>query len=133
MITFLLYTMVAWFANASFVKILHISIQPGQWLDSLLNYQKHLQQWDLKGKLFLSKAGGYCETCFSHLITFFCFWVYVVFMNTVVDVWITDGVDGVLWKGWSILFGIWCIYVLVAWLLCISSQNCFQNEHGGLC
>lgn len=98
MIIFLLYTIIAWLANASFVKILHISIQPGQWLDSLLNYQKRLQQWDLKGKLFLSKAGGYCETCFSHLITFFCFWMYVVFMNAVVDVWVTDGVHGLLWK-----------------------------------
>ncbi len=95
--TFLLYTIIAWLANASLVKILHISIQPGQWIDALFDYQKRLLNWDIKGKLVLSKAGGNCEVCFSHILTFFGFWVYVLFMNKVLHVWITDGIDGWIW------------------------------------
>lgn len=97
MTTFLAYTIVAWLANASLVKILHISIQPGQWIDTLFDYQKKLLNWDLQGKLFLSKAGGNCEMCFSHLLTFFGFWIYALFMNGVVGVWITDELDGWMW------------------------------------
>lgn len=97
MITFLLYTIIAWIANASLIKILHISIQPGQWIDILLDYQKRLLDWDLKGKLFLSKVGGNCDVCFSHILTFFGFWLYVLFMNKVLNVWITDGLDSWIW------------------------------------
>lgn len=50
MITFLLYTLVAWLANACLIKILYISIQPGQWLDKLLHWQDRLHKWDLEGK-----------------------------------------------------------------------------------
>jgi hypothetical protein len=89
MIIFILYTVIALLANASLAKILFISIQPGQWLDKLLDWQDRLQQWDMEGKQFLAKAGGYCELCFSHLITFICFWGYALFMNTVTGVWIS--------------------------------------------
>ncbi|MCB0697605.1 MAG: hypothetical protein KDC07_09590, partial [Chitinophagaceae bacterium] len=77
MITFLLYTIVAWVANACIAKILYISIQPGQWLDKLLNWQNRLHAWDMQGKEFLVKAGGMCELCFSHLVTFTGFWIYL--------------------------------------------------------
>ena len=97
MIIFCLYTIIAWLANASLVKILHISIQPGQWIDTLFNYQKHLQEWDLRGNIFLSKVGGNCEVCFSHTLTFFGYWVYVVFMNMVLNVWISDSLE-VMWQ-----------------------------------
>ena len=43
MLTFLLYTIVALLANACLAKIIFISIQPGQWLDKLLNWQQRLQ------------------------------------------------------------------------------------------
>ncbi len=94
MITFLLYTTMALIANACLAKIGYISIQSGQWLDSLLHWQDKLQKWDMAGHQFLAKAGGLCELCFSHLITFISFWCYVLFMNQVVGYWITTPVEG---------------------------------------
>jgi len=108
MLTFILYTVVALVANASFVKILHISIQPGQWIDSLFNYQKRLQKWDLTGNIFLSKVGGNCEVCFSHAFTFVGYWMYLLFMNGVVDLWITDAVNNWFW----VVFGNVLLYLL---------------------
>ncbi len=93
MITFLLYTLLAWVANASLVKILHVSIQQGQWLDKLLNWQDRLYNWDIEGKEFLAKAGGLCELCFSHAITFISFWCYTLFMSEALDLWVTARID----------------------------------------
>lgn len=98
MIAFLLYTITALIANACLAKILFISIQQGQWLDSLLGWQKKLQKWDREGKMFLVKAGGYCELCFSHAVTFTCFWCYVLFMNSVIHYWLTDEVNNLIVK-----------------------------------
>lgn len=90
MLSFLLYTVVALLSNAGIAKILHISIQPGQWLDTILDWQKRLQRWDMQGKQFLAKSGGYCEICFSHWVSFAGFWVYSFFMNMVLHTWVTD-------------------------------------------
>ena len=89
MITFLLYTVVAWLANACLVKILYMCIQPGQWLDKLLHWQDRLHKWDLEGKEFLVKAGGLCEICFSHFLTFISYWIYLLFMYLAIGYWIT--------------------------------------------
>lgn len=116
MLMFLLYTILALVANASLVKILHISIQPGQWIDMLFGYQKRLQQWDLNGNILLSKIGGNCEVCFSHILTFIGYWLYMLFMNTVADVWITDTVDNWFW----VVFGnvLWyLLYVSIGSML----------------
>lgn len=94
MITFLLYSIVALIANASLAKIIHVSIQQGQWLDKLLNWQERLHRWDLTDRQFLAKAGGLCELCFSHLFTFIGFWFYALFMSQVVGFWVTTPVDG---------------------------------------
>lgn len=93
MITFLFYTVLAWIANASLVKILHVSIQPGQWLDNILNWQDRLYNWDIQGKQFLAKAGGLCELCFSHALTFVSFWCYAFFVREVAGVWISSSID----------------------------------------
>lgn len=93
MITFLLYTIVAWLANACLIKILYISIQPGQWLDKLLHWQDRLHKWDLEGKEFLVKAGGLCELCFSHFVTFVSYWFYLLFMHWAIGYWITALVE----------------------------------------
>ncbi|WP_276135015.1 hypothetical protein [Polluticoccus soli] len=98
MLTFLLYTIVALIANACLVRILYISIQPGKWLDKLLNWQQRLQKWDLQGKTFLVKAGGYCELCFSHFITFISFWCYVLVCKVVIGFWLTAGIDNIFLK-----------------------------------
>lgn len=93
MITFLLYTIMALVVNACLAKILYISIQPGQWLDKLLYWQYRLQQWDIEGKEFLAKAGGYCELCFCHAVTVLGFLFYAFFMNMAVGEWVTGGVN----------------------------------------
>lgn len=112
MILFLAYTIVAWIATASVVKVLHISIQPGQWLDKLLNWQQRLQAWDMNGNEFAAKVGGYCETCFSHVLSFTAFWVYLFFMNAVLGLWITDSVDALWIK--ALANGVWyLVYVSV--------------------
>lgn len=99
MITFLLYTLLAWVANACLVKIIYISIQPGQWIDKLLKWQNRLHQWDMEGKEFLVKTGGMCELCFSHLFTFISYWAYLFFMQAVAGYWITTPVDGTMAAG----------------------------------
>lgn len=104
---FLIYTIVAWLANACIAKILYISIQPGQWLDKLLNWQERLHKWDLQGYEFLVKNGGLCELCFSHIVSFIGFWVYLLFMQTVIGYWITAPVDNT----------IICMLVNVIWYL----------------
>ncbi len=93
---FILYTIIAWLANASLIKIVHVSIQPGQWLDSLLHWQQRLQKWDMEGKTFLAKAGGYCELCFSHLLTFAGYWIYAAFMYGALDVRISNGLHNII-------------------------------------
>ncbi|MBS1771526.1 MAG: hypothetical protein JST82_01610 [Bacteroidetes bacterium] len=92
MLIFLLYTIIGWIANACLVKLLFVSIQPGQWIDKLLNWQKRLQEWDKQGKIGIVKIGGYCEICFSHFLTFIAFWCYMLFMKIAVGQWITDDV-----------------------------------------
>lgn len=113
MIAFLLYTAMAILANACIVKILHLSIQPGQWLDTLLGWQGKLQRWDMEGKIFRAKAGGYCELCFSHIISFAGFWVYVFFMNTVLHMWVSAQIDSVY--GWILINLTWyLVYISIA-------------------
>lgn len=98
MLTFLLYTLLALLANACLAKLIYISIQPAQWLDKLLNWQQRLQRWDLQGRTFLVKAGGYCELCFSHFITFISFWCYVLVSKTVLHTWFTAAIDSLALK-----------------------------------
>src|SRR5688572_27309541 len=108
MLTFLLYTIVALLANACLAKIIYISIQPGQWLDKLLNWQQRLQRWDMQGRTFLVKAGGYCELCFSHLISFISFWCYLLVCKATLGTWLTDPVEN-----WIITVAVNIIWYLV--------------------
>jgi hypothetical protein len=110
MLLFLLYTVLALLANACLAKILFISIQPGQWLDKLLGWQKRLQQWDLQGRTFLVKAGGYCALCFCHLVTVAGFCGYVLFTNLVLDTWLTVVVDNIIIAG-AINFIWYLVYI----------------------
>lgn len=78
MMLFLLHTILWIIGVASFTKILHISIQDGQWLGS---WQRVLRKIDNSEWGALSKPLGNCELCFSHLITFLSFWCYLIFMS----------------------------------------------------
>lgn len=93
--SFIILTLFAWAANACFVYLVFMSIQQGQWLDKLLNWQNKLTAWDMQGgKSFLVKAGGACELCFCHFLTTVLFWGYCFIMNIGFDTW--HGVSGVV-------------------------------------
>lgn len=82
-LTFLLYTVFCLFGTACFAKVMHFSIQPDQWLDSLFGWQDKLERFGNKTGAFnalLYKAGGACSFCFAHAISFICFGVYATVM-----------------------------------------------------
>lgn len=95
-LTFFFVTVLFWLANSAFVKLMYLSIQPGQWLDMLFNWQDHLNKWYQSNSRFyngLAKAAGDCQQCFSVWLTFISWWCYVLFMNVVLHSWITDGLS----------------------------------------
>lgn len=93
MTIFLVFTTIAWLATACMAMLLYVSIQPGQWLDKLLNWQALLHKWDLQGKELLVKAGGMCELCFSHFISSLSYWLYLFFTSHTIHYWITVPVE----------------------------------------
>jgi hypothetical protein len=74
----LLYTLIAWAANACILLIFHISTQQGQilgfWGDKLLDLER-------KEYRFLSKAGGLCEFCYAHWFSMLLSPVYFFMMH----------------------------------------------------
>jgi hypothetical protein len=105
MMAFFLYSVVALAANTAMLFLLHFSIQSGQWLDSLLDWQKKVFEWDKQGKAFLVKAiGGECDVCYSHVYSQLFFIPYMVIAVYVV------GVD-LAWWVWLI---VWFGYVSIA-------------------
>lgn len=69
--------------NAALAFLLFIAIQKDQILDKVFKWQKMLRNLDLKGttnSTLISKALGYCEFCFSHLMSFVGFWFYLTFV-----------------------------------------------------
>lgn len=73
---------------ASFSMIFFASIQKGQWLDMMFDWQNQLREWDMSGTkkgLILSKILGYCELCFSHFTAFIWFWIYIAVILYFID------------------------------------------------
>jgi hypothetical protein len=96
MITFLLYTLLALVANACVAKIIFFSIQDGQWLDKLFNWQYRLRKW-AEGNKWWVKPLGYCEMCFAHLMAVLGFVLYSVFMSAA-HLWVLHHwLLGVIW------------------------------------
>lgn len=93
MTLFITYTILAWLAIASLTKVLHFSIQPGQWLDS---WQKVLHKIDLSKYSSLSKPLGYCEMCFAHLLAFIGFIVYTAFVSSL-NAWVLNWWQSIIW------------------------------------
>lgn len=73
----ILYAIIAIVAIACFTKMLHFSIQPKQWLGA---WDDVLHKWDRTGHQGLAKMFGYCEMCFSHLLAFIGYVLFVVSM-----------------------------------------------------
>jgi hypothetical protein len=113
MLIFLLYTILFFCGTAALVKVLHQSIQEGEWLDTLFGWQRMLSrlfQSPKRWKRDLAKPLGDCAFCFSHAVTFICFWFYVLFAHTVLHFWISWPVHYLFAKviiniGWYVLYG----------------------------
>lgn len=90
--------------NAAMAFILYLAIQKGQIFDLLFGWQKMLRKQDLKGTtsgMVLHKILGGCLLCFSHLIAFLGFWIYVIFSIRV----------GTPLGHWLLWFPVYMVYV----------------------
>lgn len=99
MLTYLLYTCFFILGYACFLKMLHFSIQPGQWIDKVWNWQDKLRVWDENGSPWAKWLGG-CEMCFSAFFSLLAMPVYLAFLHP----W---GLFGwwsllVIWLAWGI-------------------------------
>lgn len=131
MLTFFAYTVLFIFGTACFVRVLHRSIQHGEWLDRLLGWQAMLdrlysskKQW----KKDLAKPLGDCVFCFSHAVSFISFWFYLLFAKTVLHYWVTAPVENIALKviiniGWYILFGSIGTIISTLWLTTSSASK----------
>lgn len=105
--------------TATFAKIFHFSIQQDQWLDQLFNWQNRLEAVGHKqgfGNEFLYKALGACSYCFSHLIAFLSFWIFVCVANLGLDMWFL--VDGLAMQ---------IVVNIIVYLFYISTSTCLNN------
>lgn len=94
---FLLYTLVFWFGSICFTKVMRYSIQDGQILDKIFNWQNNLNKLSQSPKGWkkgLAKIGGDCHMCFGHAMAFLSFIAYAVFMNVSAHLWVTDTIGG---------------------------------------
>jgi hypothetical protein len=108
MIPFLLYTIFFILGSVSFVTVMWVSIQPGQWLDSLFGWQRVLNRIGMRSGPFnelVYKAFGGCMFCFCHWMSFLCFWTYALFMT-----------QNVGWFSGSHI--VWVGLMNVTWFLC---------------
>lgn len=102
-LTFIVITLFCLLCTGCVAKVLYISIQPDQWIDTLFKWQKLISYFgDRPGPLntLLYKTLGGCSFCFSHAITFICFWGYVLVM-----------ISGHLWPIFDTVLGQWAFNV----------------------
>ena len=91
LLTFLVFTLFFLAGSAGVTKVLHQSIQQGEWLDELLGWQAMLDRLYARGgwrKKLVKPLGG-CAFCFAHLVTFFVFWFFVLFCHQVLHFWVS--------------------------------------------
>ena len=96
MLNFFLFTLVFWAFAACVSWLLYYSIQQGQWLDRIFDWQKMLHGLYMRGGgwALLAKPLGDCLLCFTHSITFFSFWFYPFFSRLILGFWFTDMYEG---------------------------------------
>lgn len=85
--TFILLTIFYILANASFAKLIFVSIQQGQWLDLIFGWQKKLYNIGNKGGFlnnYIYKVFGGCSICFSRI---FAFWGYILYYLIIGQIW----------------------------------------------
>lgn len=79
--TYLLYTVFFIISYAGIIKMLHFSMQEGQWLDKLFDWQMMLLRLDEKGYTALSKWLGGCDMCFCAFTSLFIIPLHVFFLH----------------------------------------------------
>lgn len=100
MLTFLLYTVVFWFAGGCILWLFNLMIQPDGALDVVFGWQKMLAKLynGSKWQQLLGKALGDCPQCTAFWFMPFWYGVYVLFMNVVIGYWITTSIGGnIVW------------------------------------
>jgi hypothetical protein len=107
---FMMFTLMFVFSGAAFIKVLHISIQPFQWIDSLFGWQRMLNKLDQKNSILthgLFKILGGCEVCFSHALSVIWFAGYCTCSNVFLGFWVSSLASSTLS----------CIIVNIVWYL----------------
>lgn len=99
MLTFILVTIIFWFAGNSILKILFQMIQPDGALDVMFNWQRKLDDWygkaseGSKKHRWLHDALGGCQVCTSFWFMPVWFTIYFLFCELVLHWFITDYVN----------------------------------------
>lgn len=118
LLTFILLTLIFWFAGNAVLKILFVMIQRGGAIDIMFNWQDRLDKWYDKASRgskwykWLHDALGGCQMCTSFWIMPAWFTVYAVFTKLVFGWFITDYVHSFIAKvfvGWVWFIVFWSV------------------------
>lgn len=127
-LTFLLYTLLFIAASNFSLRILWEMIQPEGALDQVLGWQKLLARLyrGNKAQQLLGKALGDCERCMSFWYMPMWFVFYYLFSKNVMQVWITDGLEGnaaIFFVNWLWLAVFWSIGATTGHLLLLFKRK----------
>lgn len=98
LLTFLIYTLLFWFAGACMLKLFTFAIQPGQILDKIFNWQamlKKMYESKYARMQLLGKVMGDCDICVTYWFMFFWFWCYFMFLHLLNFWFITKYIDNI--------------------------------------
>lgn len=113
MLTFLLLTVIFWFAGVATLKIIYAMVQPDGMLDVAFGWQKTLDKWYEKAAAgskihrWLHDALGGCPMCTSFWFAPIWFVVYMAFTKLTLNWFVDDVVNGLGAK----------IFVCITWYI----------------
>ncbi len=97
--TFLLFSLIMWFAGNCILRLFFIAIQTGQILDQLFKWRSMLDNLYASDKAWennLGKALGDCQICFSFWFMPIWFILYALLGNAL-NIWAINGYWNILW------------------------------------
>lgn len=74
-------------ATAAVVKVIYITIQPGQIFGGWQNVLNRLNEANSRFANAIYKPLGGCEVCFSHMFAVISYALFILFIYTVMDSW----------------------------------------------
>lgn len=104
LLTFLILTLIFWFAGNATLKIFYSMVQQDGLLDIAFNWQNKLEKWYAKGQkgskihMWLHDALGGCPMCTSFWFAPIWFLVYLLFTKLVFGWFIDDYVQSLIAK-----------------------------------